>query len=118
MHHKMNLKPEPMRMIRSGKKTIELRLYDEKRKKIRPGDTICFTGQNEQDSLTVRVRQLYVFDSFEELYQKLPLLECGYTPENVAVARYQDMEQYYPQEKQAKYGVVGIRVEVIEPQTV
>ncbi len=28
----MNLTPSPLRMIREGKKTIELRLYDEKRK--------------------------------------------------------------------------------------
>ena len=30
--HIMNLKPSPLGMIRKGKKTIELRLYDEKRK--------------------------------------------------------------------------------------
>ena len=29
----MNLQPAPMQMIRSGQKTIELRLYDEKRRK-------------------------------------------------------------------------------------
>lgn len=32
--HIMKLKPSPFEMIRSGKKTIELRLYDEKRKSI------------------------------------------------------------------------------------
>jgi len=30
--HIMNLTPSPLKMIRDGKKTIELRLYDEKRK--------------------------------------------------------------------------------------
>lgn len=34
MLHTMNLQPAPMKMIRSGQKTIELRLYDEKRKRI------------------------------------------------------------------------------------
>ena len=32
--HIMNLTPSPMQMIKDGKKTIELRLYDEKRKLI------------------------------------------------------------------------------------
>ena len=29
-------------------------------------------------------------------------------------ANPKDMEQYYPQEEQAKYGVVGIEIEVID----
>lgn len=37
MKHRMNLHKAPFEMIRSGAKTIELRLYDEKRKKIKAG---------------------------------------------------------------------------------
>ena len=33
--HYMELTPEPLELIRSGKKTIELRLYDEKRQAIK-----------------------------------------------------------------------------------
>ena len=55
-----------------------------------------------------------MFSDFAELYRKLPLLECGYTKENVAAATPKDMEQYYPPEKQAQFGVVGIRVAVME----
>lgn len=36
----MKLAPLPMQEIREGRKTIELRLYDEKRKQISVGDTI------------------------------------------------------------------------------
>ena len=45
MKHKamnMKLNKEPFEKIKSGEKTIELRLYDEKRRKIKAGDTICF----------------------------------------------------------------------------
>ena len=42
MLHKMKLKKEPFEMIKSGKKIYELRLYDEKRKKLKIGDTVEF----------------------------------------------------------------------------
>ena len=79
MTHTMQLQPSPFEMIRNGTKTIELRLFDEKRKKIRVGDTILFTNTTSRETLSVRVLELLVFDSFETLYSRLPLLECGYT---------------------------------------
>lgn len=112
--HEMKLQPEPFEMIRRGIKTIELRLYDEKRKKISAGDTIRFVcAQSAEKNLLVRVKELFVFDSFQELYQTLPLLKCGYTPENVKSATAQDMEKYYSKQQQAQYGVVGIKIELI-----
>ena len=112
--HYMNLTPEPMELIRTRKKTIELRLYDEKRKAIRVGDKITFTNtEDQEDTLTVSVDDLYLFDSFEELYKALPLTECGYTEEDIDTASPSDMDIYYPKEKQAEYGVVGIKVKVI-----
>jgi ASC-1-like (ASCH) protein len=107
MEHIMNLQPEPMKMIRNGRKTIELRLYDEKRQNISIGDTIKFTNtENTNDVLQVVVRDMYFFDSFKELYRNLPLLECGYTKDNIESANERDMEQYYSKQQQAKYGVV------------
>jgi len=101
-------------MIREGTKTIELRLLDDKRKGISVGDTIIFNNtEDENDSLCVMVDDLFIFDSFEELYKNLPLLECGYTKEDIDSASPKDMEMYYPKEKQEKYGVVGIKVSLI-----
>lgn len=111
MEHIMNLNPKPFSMIKEGEKTIELRLYDEKRKLISVGDTIKFVNNdNENDILIVSVEDFYVFDSFETLYKRLPLLECGYTEENIKEALPSDMEIYYSKEKQSQYGVVGIKV--------
>ena len=107
----MNLNPKPFSMIKEGKKTIELRLYDEKRKRISVGDTIKFINiDNEEDTLIVCVKDLYLFDSFETLYKSLPLLECGYTEETIKEAQPSDMEEYYSKDKQSRYGVVGIKV--------
>ena len=113
MTHSMQLQPAPFEMIRNGTKTIELRLFDEKRKKIRTGDTILFTNTESREILKVRVLELCVFDSFETLYSRLPLLECGYTEEDVDTASPDDMNAYYSREMQQKYGVVGIRVALL-----
>ena len=111
MHH-MNLNARPFEMIKSGKKTIELRLWDEKRQKIKEGDSIIFTDNTTGETLTATVKKLHRFASFTELYQALPLLQCGYTEEDVHTADPADMEQYYSAEQQSKYGVVGIELSI------
>ena len=108
--HEMKLNPAPFAMIKSGKKTIELRLFDEKRQKIKEGDTVTFTNTADGETLVATVKKLHRFDSFAELYKTLPLLQCGYTPEDVDRAHPSDMEQYYSAEEQKKYGVVGIEL--------
>ena len=108
--HSMNLHPQPYEMIKSGQKTIELRLYDEKRQAIRVGDEIVFTNNAGGETLRAKVVKLHVFDNFSELYASLPLLQCGYTTEDIDTATPADMEKYYSIEKQGKYGVVGIEI--------
>ena len=112
--HEMKLRPEPFAKIKSGTKTIELRLYDEKRQKIRVGDAIIFTSTESGEQIRATVKKLHRFDSFEVLYKSLPLLKCGYTAEDVDRAQPSDMESYYSVEEQQKYGVVGIEL-LIDP---
>ena len=50
MIHYMKLNPKPFAMIAEGRKTIELRLYDEKRQGISLGDTIVF--KNTENGIT------------------------------------------------------------------
>lgn len=109
--HAMNLHPQPFAMIAAGKKTVELRLLDEKRKLIAPGDTLVFTNTDTGEQLRCTVKKLHIFPNFAVLYSALPLEKCGYLPEEVADARPEDMELYYSPEKQAQYGVVGIELE-------
>ncbi len=108
--HKMKLNSTPFEMIKSGEKTIELRLFDEKRQKIKVGDKIVFTDNTTGETLNTTVVKLHRFNTFNELYKSLPLLKCGYTTENVDKATPADMEQYYSVEEQKKYGVVGIEL--------
>ena len=110
----MKLNPTPFEMIKGGEKTIELRLYDEKRQQVKTGDTIFFTNTATGEMLHTSVLKLHRFDTFDELYNALPLLKCGYTTENVEKANPADMEQYYSKEEQEKYGVVGIELRLAD----
>ena len=110
MTHYMNLKKSPFEMIKSGYKTIELRLYDEKRSLINVNDEIVFNCNDE--TITVKVLALHRFENFGVLYEALDLLKCGYLPEELSTATAEDMNLYYPPEKQQKYGVVGIEIEL------
>jgi len=110
----MKLHPTPFEMIKSGKKTIELRLYDEKRQQVKTGDNIIFTNTATGEILNTTILKLHRFDTFDELYNSLPLLICGYTTENVEKANPADMEQYYSKEEQEKYGVVGIELRLAD----
>ena len=111
--HFMNLDSEPFRMMKNGQKTIELRLNDDKRKNLQIGDKIVFENRCSGETLCVEVKALHLFSSFEELYQNLSLLKCGYSDENVLSASHEDMKQYYSTEDEEKFGVVGIEFVLI-----
>ena len=117
IYHEMKLHHSPFEKIKSGTKTIELRLLDEKRRKIKEGDCIVFTNTSNGEKMCATVKTLHLFDSFEKLYQSLPLLQCGYTAEDIDTAHPSDMEQYYSVEEQKKYGVVGIELYQSEQMT-
>lgn len=111
MTHNMKLHNQPFDLIMSGIKTIELRLNDDKRQKIKVGDTIVFTKTSDaNEQITVRVINLHVFPSFAELYSTLPLDKCGYLPDELKNASPKDMEEYYSPEEQKRYGVLGIEI--------
>ena len=117
MIHRMRLNAAPFDAIASGEKTIELRLFDEKRRAIRVGDEIEFECVGDSDRRVARqVIALHVFRSFDELYAALPLEKCGYTAYEVGagLARAEDMREYYSSEDEARWGVVGIELGTCE----
>jgi ASC-1-like (ASCH) protein len=111
MEISMKLNPTPFAMMKDGRKTIELRLCDEKRREISIGDIITFCNTEDPElQINAQVTGLYAFDSFADLLATLPLLECGYTEKSVANASPNDMDKYYSKEEQQKNGVIGIKV--------
>lgn len=115
MKHFMHLKEEPFRKIWKGNKTIELRLYDEKRRNVKVGDQIEFDNiSNPGQRIIVNVTALHIFDSFEKLYETLPLKKCGYDRRNIKTASASDMNLYYSPGEQDRYGVAGIEFAVAD----
>ena len=72
MLYKMKLNESPFERIKNGTKTIEFRLYDEKRQQVKVGDQIEFSKlPNLQEKLKVDVIGLYREETFEKLFKKL-----------------------------------------------
>lgn len=112
MKHFMKLQNEPFTNIKRGTKTVEMRLFDEKRKQIKVGDTIEFTNIATSEKLYAKVIALHKFKNFEELYSHFDKTQLGY--KQTEIASPNDMNQYYTNEDIEKYGVLGIEIKKYE----
>jgi ASC-1-like (ASCH) protein len=112
MQYQMKLSPEPFEKIATHAKVIESRLYDEKRQQIIIGDEIEFSAQeNPEKKMKTRVIGLLRYQSFKELFADHdPALFGGAGRELLL----NQIKQFYSDEDEHKYGVVGIRLEVID----
>ena len=107
MLHKMKLNESPFERIKNGTKTIEFRLFDEKRQQIKVGDQIEFSKlPNLQEKLLVDVVELYREETFENLFRKL------YTDEEEISKKTKAMYEIYSPEKEQKYGILGIKIKI------
>ena len=111
MIHKMKLKPNPFALIKSGKKDIEMRLNDEKRRQVRVQDKIEFTNTQTNERLSVVVIARHEYPTFEGLYAAFDKMRLGYLSDEIASP--DDMEKYYPKEEIAHYGVVGLELKLL-----
>ena len=111
MLHKMKLQEDPFERIKNGTKTVEFRLYDEKRRTIQIGDEIEFSKLPElQEKLLVKVIDLYKEESFEKLFKKVFV---GEDKEKI-IEKAKSMNRFYTPEQEKEYGVVWIKIEIIK----
>lgn len=114
--HTMGLYAEPFESIRSGKKTVEVRLNDEKRRAIQLGDVIEFVQLPEEtERLQVQVVNLRVFPSFRKTYETIPAEKfdaTGRTIDQMVARTY----RFYTPEQERALGTVAIRVMVLDSQ--
>lgn len=109
MIHQMKLNDDPFERIKNGTKTIEFRLYDEKRRKVKIGDKIEFSKLPDlQEKILVDVLDLYTEPSFEELFEKI------YKDRELAKQYENAMYEIYSPENEKKYGVVGIKIKLVD----
>lgn len=112
MLHKMKLNSVPFAKIKNGIKDIEMRLWDEKRRCLKVGDTIQFEENQTGERLDTRVVKLHRFPSFTALVSELPPERMGYDAAGIDRLKNGDhgMRAYYSPEDEDKYGVVGIEI--------
>lgn len=114
MVYRMKLKNDPFRKIQFREKTVELRLYDYKRRRLDSGDEIIFTNlDNDCEELAVRVKALYRYGSFEELFSEIPPEQCGFRKKETIEEAASEMLKYYSNEQISIFGVLGIRIELV-----
>ena len=108
--HFLKLSPLPFESIKAKEKTVEMRLYDDKRRLITPGDKITFTNINTQEQLICSVLKVNVFKNFSQLYSAYDKKAIGY--KEWEDAKPEDMMQYYPLAKMQSNGVCAIEIKV------
>lgn len=109
MQHSMKLLKEPFEDIKAGIKTVEFRLNDEKRRKIKIGDTITFYLMPDlKESITTEVLDLYKTNTFIELLNNV--LE----DKNKIQSTLDIIDTIYSREDEQKYGALGIKIKLLD----
>jgi len=106
--HNMKLEQKPyFDLVQNGSKTIELRLWDEKRRQIKPGDEIIF--RDGERVLTVTVTGLIVAETFADLLKIIDVTKTGIPTADQALTV---MNSVYDIDKQKQNAVVGIMIKL------
>ncbi len=75
----MSVRHKYFEMIKSGQKDIELRAYDDKRKKVKIGDKfLLFDAENTDEYIICEVLNMHVAPDFENLFKKIDIKRSGF----------------------------------------
>lgn len=112
--HEMKLREKYYNYILNGTKRIEIRLYDEKRQKIQLGDKIRFYKESSSkeeyfDSKVIGLLRYKTFSCLFKDYDISLLADKSLSKEELLKV----LEEFYSKEEQEKYGVIGIRIELL-----
>ena len=109
----MNLQPEWFDKIKSGQKTYEIGLNDEKRQGVNVGDLIVFKKEPDcYEGVVAKVLDKKYFKTFYQMAETLSLKEMGFEGLNVEAVD-KKMHRYYSKADEEKYGIVVFKIQVI-----
>jgi len=107
----MKVQTKYYNLLKEGIKTIELRLWDEKRQQIQVGDTITFSDLSApDDTFVAEVIALHRAPDFDKLCDTISPKQAGFTTNEELM---DCLQEFYSPENQQKYGVVGIEIKRI-----
>ena len=106
----MRVQEKYFNLLKSGRKTIELRLFDEKRQKIKIGDIIEFSNAaNAKDTFFAQVINLHKAPDFISLCSKISIRKIGFSSQDELL---KTLEEFYPSQRQKEFGVIGIEIQI------
>lgn len=114
MKHTMRLYDDYFEPIKDGKKQVEVRLNDEKRRKIKIGEIIEFSKLPDQDEiLQVEVTKLTVYPNFQLMYEDIPFIELGCEGWTMEAMIKETYALYTPQQE-TEYGALAIGIKLLD----
>lgn len=115
--HAMTLNDEHYFAVKDGRKTIELRVHDEKRRRIRSGDRIVFSKKSDTaQKILVCVKGCYLYENFECLVDDFTADELGFqTKSKRSIVKL--VNSIYDRSKIRKCGALAIKFEMMESKS-
>ena len=111
MRYQMKLNSREFLRMKTGEKTLEYRLYDEKRREIKIVDEIEFLRLPYLDeTILTKVDELHIYKTWLECYKKFfkeDLIKFYKNTKEVVDDTYNNL---YSKEEEQKYGCVAIRI--------
>ena len=99
--------------VKHGTKNVEVRVNDEKRRKLKVGDKITFLKRpNDIESIDAIVEDLKYYTNFNELVEDYKIEELykeGFSKEEFLTL----LKRFYSDEEINKYGTVAIKFKIM-----
>lgn len=96
--------------LKIGRKNIEIRCNDSKRKRLIVGDIILFSDLSTGETIETTVKNVEHADSFFNLISAHDLEDFGFNDLGIEEALNM-LHQIYPVERENSLGVIGIHIE-------
>ena len=105
----IHLDEDIFEVVKNETKTVEVRVNDEKRRKLQVGDKITFLKRPDDiEKIDAVIERLSYYDNFKSLVDNYNIEEIyikGYTKEYF----FFFLKRFYSDEEVEKYGVVAIK---------
>ena len=104
----MSVRHKYFESIKSGQKDIELRAYDEKRKKMKAGDRfLLYDAENPNESIICEILNMHVAPDFESLFKKIDIKRSGFKDMTELM---DTITKFVSREELAREQVVGMEI--------
>ena len=110
MKHFMRLQSRYFIMMRDRIKTVELRLFDEKRQRIKIKDEIEFSDIDTGDKLLTVVNNITTASTFDELCSLIDMKQTGFSDK---ISLLTEIKNIYPETKTDKYKAAAFTIKIV-----